>query len=143
MPKQKTNNKKPPVKKPVVHKEPPALFELPTLIRAVKFSAAVESVGEISSYADGVVQASGLDDLQAGEIVDVAGKRFGLALNLGETSVGIVVLGDPMDIIVGDSVARTGRVLSVGVSDAIVGRVVGSLGESLDGREPVLVDRYM
>ena len=95
------------------------------------------------AYADGVVQASGLDDLQAGEIVDVGGKRFGLALNLGETSVGIVVLGDPMDIRVGDSVARTGRVLSVGVSDAIVGRVVGSLGESLDGREPVLVDRYM
>jgi F-type H+-transporting ATPase subunit alpha len=143
MPKPKTSKKKPPVKAPVVRKEPPALFELPTLIRAVKFSAAVESVGEITSYADGVVQASGLDDLQAGEIVDVAGKRFGLALNLGETSVGIVVLGDPMDIRVGDSVARTGRVLSIGVSDGVIGRVIGCLGESLDGRGPVTVDKYM
>src|SRR3989344_651643 len=140
---QKTSQKAASAKKPAARKATPALFELPSLVRSVKLATSVESVGEIMAYADGVVQASGLDDLQAGEIVDVGGKRFGLALNLGETSVGIVVLGDPMDIRVGDSVARTGRVLSVGVSDAIVGRVVGSLGESLDGREPVLVDRYM
>lgn len=143
MPKQKLTKKPAARIKPVAKKLKPALFELPTLLRTVKLATAVESVGEIISYADGVVQASGLDDVQSGEIVDVGGKRFGLALNLGEQSVGIVVLGDPMDIRVGDSVARTGRVLSVGVSDSIVGRVIGSLGESLDGRGPVSVDTYM
>jgi F-type H+-transporting ATPase subunit alpha len=120
-----------------------ASFSLTKFLGEVKITSRVESVGEIISYSDGVVQASGLDDVQAGEIVNVGGKKLGLALNLGEHSVGIVVLGDPMDIRVGQIVSRTGRILSVGVSDAVVGRVIGPMGEPLDGKGPIVADKYM
>lgn len=120
-----------------------SVFELNTLFRDVKISSTIESVGEVTSYSDGVIKSSGLQEVQAGEIVEIGGKKFGLALNLEETEVGIVVMGDPMGISVGDSVTRTGRILSVGVSDSILGRVVNSLGEAIDGKGTVPVSRYM
>jgi F-type H+-transporting ATPase subunit alpha len=118
-------------------------FDLKGLFKNVEPKLTVESVGEVTSYSDGVVKASGLDEVQAGEIVELAGKKLGLALNLTEKEVGIVVMGDPMGIVVGDSVARTGRILSVGVSDSILGRVVNSLGEPIDGKGPLNITRYM
>lgn len=139
---------KKPIKKPVKRTAKSAAstvkgFELKSLFDSVKLSTNIESVGEVVAYADGVVQASGLDDVQAGEIVQIAGKKLGLALNLGEKTVGIVVLGDPMNIQVGDIVARTGRILSVGVSDSVIGRVVDSLGQTIDGKGALPITRYM
>lgn len=118
-------------------------FDLKGLFNDVKPTLTVESVGEVIAYSDGVIKASGLDEVQAGEIVEIAGGKFGLALNLTEKEVGIVVMGDPMGISVGDGVARTGRILSVGASDKILGRVVNSLGEAIDGKGPISATKYM
>jgi len=118
-------------------------FELQALFDDIKISSKVESVGEVISYSDGVVKASGLQEVQAGEIVEIAGKKLGLALNLNEDSVGIVVMGDPRGIGVGDVVSRTGRILSVGVSDAVLGRVVDSLGRAIDGKGTIAINKYM
>ncbi len=138
--KTKTTTKKAAARKPRAAKN---VFALPSLLDKVKLTDGVESVGEVVAYSDGVVRASGLDDVQAGEIVDISGKKFGLALNLEEDSVGVVVMGDPMGIEVGDTVSRTGRILSVGVSDAVIGRVVDSLGRPIDGGAPIAADKYM
>jgi len=137
MAKRKTTRKKP------AKSAKQAAFALPSLLKGIKLSTESESVGEVIAYADGVVRSSGLDEVQAGEIVQIGSKKFGLALNLEEHSVGVVVLGDPVGIEVGDSVTRTGRVLSVGVSDAIIGRVVDSLGQAIDGKGPLAIDQYM
>lgn len=143
-------SKKTTTKKPAANRRSTAVksaklsaFELDSLLKTVKVAADVESVGTVEAYADGVVHASGLDDVQAGEIVELGGQKLGLALNLKETEVGIVVLGDPMGIEVGDTVNRTGRILSVGVNDNIIGRVVGSLGEPLDGKGQIAAKKYM
>lgn len=103
----------------------------------------VESVGKIMSFSDGVIKASGLDDVQSGELVDLGADRFALALNLEKDLVGLVSLGNAKDLHVGDTVKRTGRVLSVGVGDDIVGRVVDSLGRPIDGKGDFAVDSYM
>ncbi|MFH2118707.1 MAG: F0F1 ATP synthase subunit alpha [Candidatus Paceibacterota bacterium] len=124
-------------------KVPQQVFDLSALLDQVELVTTSESIGEVIAYADGVVRASGLDDVQAGEIVEISGKKFGLALNLEENSVGIVVMGDPMDIKVGDLVTRTGRILSVGVSDSIVGRVINSLGQTQDGKGSLPITKYM
>jgi F-type H+-transporting ATPase subunit alpha len=120
-----------------------SVFELSQLLDQVELKTEAESVGEVISYADGVVQASGLDEVQAGEIVDISSKKFGLALNLKENAVGIVVMGDPMGIQVGDIVTRTGRILSIGASDSIMGRVVDSLGRPIDGGAAIPAKKYM
>jgi F-type H+/Na+-transporting ATPase subunit alpha len=132
-----------PTKKNSSKKLDNSAFDLKGLFKDVSSSVTVESVGEVISYSDGVVKASGLGEVQAGEIVDIAGTKIGLALNLNEDSVGIVVMGDPMGIGVGDIVSRTGRILSVGVGESILGRVVNSLGEVVDGKGPISVDKYM
>lgn len=118
-------------------------FDLKELFKDVTPTLTVDSVGEVISYSDGVVKASGLDEVQAGEIVQIADSKFGLALNLNRDDVGIVVMGDAMGIGVGDTVARTGRILSVGVSDAMLGRVINSLGEAIDGKGAINPSKFM
>jgi len=132
-----------PTKKNSSKKLDNSAFDLKGLFKDVSSSIAVESVGEVISYSDGVVKASGLSEVQSGEIVEIAGTKIGLALNLNEDSVGIVVMGDPMGISVGDIVSRTGRILSVGVGESIIGRVVNSLGEIIDGKGPISIEKYM
>ena len=102
-----------------------------------------ESVGTVLSFGDGVVTVEGLHDVQSGELVDLGRGEYGLALNLEKKKTGIVVLGDASHLTAGTTVKRTGRILSVGVSDNILGRVVDALGQSVDGKGEIPVEKYM
>ena len=97
----------------------------------------VEETGKVVSYADGVARVYGLSNIMAGEMVEFESGDKGMALNLEESNVGIVVLGSGAGIREGSSVKRTGNLLKVPVGDAVVGRVINSLGEPLDGKGTV------
>lgn len=118
-------------------------IDLSKLITQEAVSIAPQSVGTVLSYGDGVVQVSGLEDTQAGELIDLGQNQFGLALNLEKDSTGIVVLGAADHLKAGSTVKRTGRILSVGVSNEIVGRVVDSLGRVIDGGPAINPDKHM
>jgi len=94
----------------------------------------VEETGKVISFSDGVARAYGLSNIMAGEMVEFESGDKGMALNLEESSVGIVVLGKGTEIKEGTSVKRTGKLLKVPVGESIVGRVVNPLGEPLDGK---------
>jgi F-type H+-transporting ATPase subunit alpha len=108
------------------------------------FEQVVESrvVGTVQSYGDGVVTISGLDDIRAGELIDLGEGELGLALNLNKETVGVVALGAAGHLTVGQPVYGTGRILSIGVSDEILGRVIDPLGRPLDNKGPVKVKSY-
>ena len=97
----------------------------------------VVDVGTVIEVHDGIAQVHGLGGVMAGELVEFANATMGLALNLEEESVGVVLLGDEADIKEGDEVKTTGRIGDVPVGDAMLGRVVGALGEPIDGKGPV------
>jgi len=97
----------------------------------------VEETGKVISIADGVTNVYGLKNVMAGEMVEFEDGEKGMALNLEESSVGVVVLGGGADIKEGTSVKRLGKLLSVPVGDAIIGRVVNPLGEPIDGKGPI------
>ena len=96
-----------------------------------------ETVGYVSSVGDGVARVSGLPNAMASELLEFRGGLLGVALNLDEDSIGAVIMGDSSDIEEGDEVRATGRVLSVPVGDALLGRVVDPLGNPLDGKGPI------
>ena len=98
------------------------------------------SVGTVSAVYDGVALATGLADVKANELVEFSTGTVGLALELTENSVGIVIMGDYTAIAVGDEVRATGQIASVPVGDALVGRVVDSLGQPIDGKGPIATD---
>jgi len=118
-------------------------FDLSSTITGMSIEIAEQSVGEISSLGDGILEVKGLDDVQAGELVDLGEGQQGLALNLNKDSVGIVALGSIAHLRSGDTVKRTGQILSIGVSDEILGRTVNALGEPLDGKAAISVDKEM
>ena len=93
--------------------------------------------GTVVSLTDGIVRIHGLSDVMSGEMVEFPGNTFGMVLNLERDSVGAVVLGDYKHISEGDKVKCTGRILEVPVGDALMGRVVNSLGQPIDGKGPV------
>ena len=93
--------------------------------------------GTVVSLTDGIVRIHGLSDVMSGEMVEFPGNTFGMVLNLERDSVGAVVLGDYKHITEGDKVKCTGRILEVPVGDALMGRVVNSLGQPIDGKGPV------
>ncbi|MDD3463698.1 MAG: F0F1 ATP synthase subunit alpha [Sulfurospirillaceae bacterium] len=97
----------------------------------------IEETGKVISVADGVANVYGLKNVMAGEMVEFEGGERGMALNLEESSVGVVVLGISSNIQEGTSVKRLGKLLSVPVGEAIVGRVVNSLGDPIDGKGPI------
>jgi F-type H+/Na+-transporting ATPase subunit alpha len=102
-----------------------------------------QTVGTVKAYGDGVVKVTGLDDCQSGELIDLGNNQFGLALNLEKTETGIVVLGDAAHLKAGDTVKKTGQILSVGVSDEILGRTVDVLGRPIDGGNNILPEKRM
>lgn len=102
-----------------------------------------EAVGTVLSFGDGVVTVTGLSDVQSGELIDLGAGEFGLTLNLEKKKTGIVVLGDASHLSAGQTVKRTGRILSIGASDAILGRVVDALGQPVDGKGEIPVEEYM
>lgn len=97
-------------------------------------SVDVEETGKVISVADGVANVYGLKNVMAGEMVEFEGGEKGMALNLEESSVGIVVLGKSSGIKEGTSVKRLGKLLRVPVGDALIGRVVNALGEPIDAK---------
>jgi F-type H+-transporting ATPase subunit alpha len=107
--------------------------------RIEKFEAKTEArdVGTIIALTDGICRIHGLADVQYGEMIEFPGGSFGLALNLEQDSVGAVVLGDYKHISEGDTVKTTGRILEVPVGEGLLGRVVDSLGNPIDGKGPI------
>ncbi|MDH5533786.1 MAG: F0F1 ATP synthase subunit alpha [Candidatus Pacebacteria bacterium] len=102
-----------------------------------------ESVGRVTSFGDGIVTIEGLQDAQAGELIDLGNDRKGLALNLDKDQVGVVALDRVEHLKAGSLVKRTGKILSVPVSDKIIGRVVDALGLPLDGGDEIEADKNM
>ena len=97
----------------------------------------VREVGTVLEVGDGIARVHGLTNVASGEMVEFAGGVIGLAFNLEEYSVGVIILGDYLKIAEGDEVRALGRLLSVPVGDAVVGRVIDPLGNPLDGKGPV------
>ena len=99
--------------------------------------------GSVVTLTDGIARIHGLSDVMQGEMIEFPGNTYGLALNLERDSVGAVVLGDYEHISEGDVVRCTGRILEVPVGRGVLGRVVNSLGEPIDGRGPVETEARM
>ncbi|HET7705626.1 MAG TPA: F0F1 ATP synthase subunit alpha, partial [Thermoanaerobaculia bacterium] len=97
----------------------------------------VQEVGTVTSVGDGIARVYGLERVMAGELVEFPHGVAGLALNLEEDNVGCVLLGEASSVKEGDQVKRTGRIMSVPVGPALVGRVVSPLGLPLDGKGPI------
>src|SRR5947208_8790195 len=97
----------------------------------------VAEVGTVVSVGDGIARVYGLDRVMAGELVQFPHDVVGLALNLEEDNVGVVLLGEAAAIKEGDEVRRTGKIMSVPVGPALVGRVVNPLGVPIDGKGPI------
>src|SRR5512133_406374 len=106
-------------------------------IQNLDTGAQARTEGTVVSVTDGICRVHGLSDAMAGEMLEFPGNTFGLALNLERDSVGAVVLGEYEHITEGDTVKATGRILSVPVGPELIGRVVNSLGQPIDGKGPV------
>src|SRR4051794_41103635 len=116
------------------------LKELEEQIAAAKLTTARENVGYIREVGDGVARVEGLSDAMLNEMLDLGNGITGLALNLEETEVGVIVLGDYTMLQEGDEVRTTGKLLQVPVGKGLLGRVVNTLGEPLDGKGPIKSD---
>ncbi len=103
----------------------------------------VAEVGTVVSVGDGIARIHGVERAMAGEMLEFPNGLYGVALNLEEESVGAVLLGHSTEIKEGDVVKRTGRIISVPVGDELIGRVVNSLGQPLDGKGPLGTTRFM
>ena len=101
----------------------------------------MEEVGEIIEAGDGIARIKGLPSCMSAEMLEFPGGVYGMALNLEEDQIGAMILGDIAHIEQGDSVRRTGKVLSVPVGDALVGRIVNAVGQPIDGKGPVHTDK--
>ncbi|MEA2433747.1 MAG: F-type H+/Na+-transporting ATPase subunit alpha [Actinomycetota bacterium] len=103
-------------------------------------SVTKEEVGRVDQVGDGIARVTGLPGAMANEMLEFAGGTMGLAMNLEEREVGCVILGDDTHIEEGSAVKQTGRILSIGVGDGYLGRVVNALGEPIDGKGPIKDD---
>src|SRR6201981_1528240 len=116
------------------------LMEIEAKIIGARTSAAKQNVGCIRGVGDGVAKIEGLSDAMLNEMIDLGHGVTGLALNLEETEVGVVVLGDYTQLKQGDEARTTGKVLQVPVGKGLLGRVVNVLGEPIDGKGPIKSD---
>ncbi|GAA5139850.1 F0F1 ATP synthase subunit alpha [Prosthecobacter algae] len=116
------------------------LQEIESQIAGLKTAVTKSNVGVVREIGDGAAKIEGLSDVMLNEMIEFPGGQFGLALNLEETEVGCVLLGSSEGIKAGDEVRTTGRLLSVPVGRALLGRVVSTLGEPLDGKGPIKAD---
>src|SRR5262245_2041702 len=113
------------------------LEEIEAQINEARLTAVKQNVGVIREIGDGVARIEGLDDAMLNEMIDLGHGITGLALDLDETEVGVVVLGDYTQLEEGDEVRTTGKLLQVPVGKSLLGRVVNMLGEPLDGKGPI------
>jgi len=116
------------------------LQELEAQIAGAKATTGKQNVGVIREIGDGVAKVEGLDDAMLNEMLDLGHGVTGLALDLDETEVGVIILGDYTELREGDEVRATGKLLQVPVGKGLLGRVVNTLGEPLDGKGPVKSD---
>jgi len=116
------------------------LQEIEVQIAGAKAAAARQNVGVIREVGDGVARVEGLSDAMVNEMLDLGHGVTGLALNLDETEVGVIVLGDYTKLEEGDEVRTTGNLLQVPVGKGLLGRVVNTLGEPLDDKGPIVAD---
>ena len=105
--------------------------------------AEVSEVGRVLSVGDGIARVFGLDNVQAGEMIEFANGVQGMALNLEADNVGAVIFGADTDIAEGDTVKRTGTIVDVPVGKGLLGRVVDALGNPIDGKGPIVADKRM
>jgi F-type H+-transporting ATPase subunit alpha len=103
----------------------------------------VDETGTVITLGDGIARVYGLDKVMAGELLAFPHGVAGIAMNLEEDQVGVVLLGEYTEIKEGDEVKRTGRIMSVPVGDAMIGRVVNSLGEPIDDKGPIASDKFI
>jgi len=103
--------------------------------------AQVSEVGTVLSVGDGIARIHGLDNVQAGEMVEFANGVQGMALNLEADNVGVVIFGSDAEIKEGDTVKRTGTIVDVPVGKGLLGRVVDGLGNPIDGKGPIVTDQ--
>ncbi|HRI56534.1 MAG TPA: F0F1 ATP synthase subunit alpha, partial [Anaerolineae bacterium] len=99
-------------------------------------------VGTVMEVGDGIARVAGLANAAASEIVEFANGTPGIVFNLQEDNVGIIIMGEYSDIAEGDLVRSTGRIVSVPVGDAMIGRVVNALGQPIDGKGPIDSSKY-
>src|SRR6184192_3887311 len=104
---------------------------------------AVDEVGTVITLGDGIARVHGLDKVMAGELLSFPHDLAGIAMNLEEDQVGVVLLGEYTEISEGDEVKRTGRIMSVPVGEALVGRVVNALGQPIDDKGPIATDQFI
>jgi F-type H+-transporting ATPase subunit alpha len=119
---------------------PDLLREIEIQITGAKVSTAKQNVGTIREIGDGVAKVEGLADVMLNEMLDLGHGVTGLALDLDETEVGVIILGDYTRLEEGDEVRATGKLLQVPVGKGLLGRVVNMLGEPVDGKGPVKSD---
>ena len=109
------------------------------------YSSKIElsDTGTVVTVGDGIAKVHGLDKCMSGELLEFEGGVYAMALNLERDFVGAVMLGSDVNIKEGDTVKRTGRIMSVPVGEELLGRVVNSLGQAIDGKGPILTDKTM
>src|ERR1700751_5282972 len=118
------------------------LEEIETKIAGLETSTTKSNVGVVRETGDGVARIEGLSDVMLNEMIEFPNGVFGLALNLEETEVGAILMGDTTKVSEGDEVKTTGRLLSVPVGKALLGRVVNTLGEPLDAKGPIKTETF-
>src|SRR6187431_1911119 len=118
------------------------LEDIETQIAGLKTSTTRSNVGIVRETGDGVARIEGLSEVMLNEMIEFPSGDFGLALNLEETEVGVILLGDPTKVSEGDEVKTTGRLLQVPVGKALLGRVVNTLGQPLDNKGPINTDTF-
>src|SRR4249919_2984134 len=116
------------------------LEDIEAQIASLKTTTSKSNVGVVRETGDGVARIEGLSDVMLNEMIEFSGGVFGLALNLEETEVGAILLGDSTQVMEGDEAKTTGKLLQVPVGKALLGRVVNTLGQPLDGKGPIKSD---
>jgi len=119
------------------------LEEIETKIEGLKTSTTKSNVGFVRETGDGVARIEGLSDVMLNEMVEFPNGVFGLALNLEETEVGAILMGETTKVAEGDEVRTTGKLLQVPVGKALLGRVVNTLGQPLDGKAQSRLTRFI
>src|SRR5262252_6586810 len=118
------------------------LEEIETKIAGLKTSTTKSNVGVVRETGDGVARIEGLSDVMLNEMIEFPNGVFGLALNLEETEVGAILLGDTTKVAEGDEAKTTGKLLQVPVGKALLGRVVNTIGQPLDDKGPIKTETF-
>ena len=106
-------------------------------LSGLKTEAEVAEVGTVLQVGDGIARVYGLSNVSSGELIEFQSGLQGIVLNLEEDNVGAVLLGPSKEVKEGDTVKRTGRIASISVGDGMLGRVVDTLGNPIDGKGPI------